>query len=183
MTSPETLRREIEELYGTRGHRRYDLEEISQLQHALQTATMAEQQGEPPAIVLAALLHDVGHMVHGLGENPAAEGIDGRHEIAGANWLAARLPASVSEPVRLHVAAKRYLCGTEPGYTEILAPDSVLSLRLQGGPMTADEAARFRALPFAEDAIRIRRMDDAAKDLTAKTPDVAHFLRLLPHGA
>ncbi|HEY0300936.1 MAG TPA: phytanoyl-CoA dioxygenase family protein [Rhizomicrobium sp.] len=174
------LLRQLESIYGRRADGRYGLEDISQLQHALQTAALAEAQGEAPALVLAALLHDVGHMVHGLGDNPAAEGVDDRHEIVGADWLAARLPSSVSEPVRLHVAAKRYLCGTEPDYAARLAPDSVLSLSLQGGPMTEAEAARFKALPHADAAIRLRRLDDTAKDPAAATPPVGHFLRHLP---
>jgi predicted HD phosphohydrolase len=126
------------------------------------------------------LLHDVGHLIHAWGENPAAEGRDDRHELLGAKWLSARLPADVSEPVRLHVAAKRYLCARDPAYMAKLAPDSVLSLRLQGGPMPADEAAAFRTQPFAEEAIRLRRLDEAAKDPDAQTPPLAHFLRHLP---
>jgi phosphonate degradation associated HDIG domain protein len=171
---------QLADIYDNRAHGRYGLEDISQRQHALQTAALAEAQGMAPALVLAALLHDVGHMVHALGDNPAAAGIDDRHEVAGADWLAQRLPPPVSEPVRLHVAAKRYLCGTEPGYAAALAPDSVLSLALQGGPMPAAEAALFKALPFAEEAIALRRLDDAAKDPDVATPPVAHFLRHLP---
>ncbi len=180
MSGAPDLKQEIANLYGSLGHRRYDLEEISQLQHALQTADRAESGGAAPALILAALLHDVGHMVGGFGENPAALGIDGRHEAAGANWLAARLPASVSEPVRLHVAAKRYLCGTEPEYESTLAPDSVISLRLQGGPMGAAEASAFRDTPYAMDAVTLRRLDDLAKDPQAKPPSIDHFLRHLP---
>jgi phosphonate degradation associated HDIG domain protein len=164
-----------------RGTARYGLESISQLQHALQTARLAEEAGESPALVLASLLHDVGHLIHAYGENPAARGRDDRHEILGAKWLAVRLPESVSAPVRLHVAAKRYLCATDPGYAAMLAPDSVLSLSLQGGPMSDAEAATFRTRPYADDALRLRRFDEAAKDPEAKTPPLAHFLRLLSH--
>jgi predicted HD phosphohydrolase len=92
-------------------------------------------------------------MIHAYGENPAAQGRDDRHELIGAKWLSKRLPASVTEPIRLHVAAKRYLCATDPGYAGQLAPDSVLSLALQGGAMSPGEAPAFRAEPFAEDAI------------------------------
>ena len=153
-----TLRGEIEEIYTQRAHGRYGLENISQAQHALQSAMLAEARGEAPALVLAALLHDVGHMIHKLGVNPAGEGIDDRHEIIGAKWLAKRLPVGVSEPVRLHVEAKRYLCAIDPTYFDRLAPDSVLSLKLQGGPMNAEEAAAFIAKPFAEDAVRLRML-------------------------
>lgn len=178
-TAAPPLFSEIEGIYATRANRRYGLEDISQLQHALQAAALAEARGEAPALVLAALLHDVGHMIHKLGENPAGEGIDDRHEILGAKWLARRLPEAVSEPVRLHVEAKRYLCATDPDYMGRLAPDSVLSLKLQGGPMGAGEAARFRTQPFAQDALRLRRLDEEAKDPNAETPPVAHFLRHL----
>lgn len=170
---------EILGLYEVRGLRRYGLEEISQRAHALQCAALAERAGESPAFVLAALLHDVGHLLHELGEEAATHGRDDRHEAIGADWLAERLPPSVSEPVRLHVAAKRYLCATEPGYAEALAPDSALSLRLQGGAMSDAECEAFRSLPFASDAVRLRRLDDLAKEPERATPDLAHFLRAL----
>jgi phosphonate degradation associated HDIG domain protein len=180
MNSQSQLVRELEELYGTRAHDRYGLEAISQLEHALQTATAAEASGEPPAMILAALLHDVGHLIAALGESPAEEGTDDRHERIGADWLEPRLGASVAETVRLHVPAKRFLCTTDPDYKAALAPDSVLSLKLQGGPMGADETAGFEARPFAQDAIRLRRFDELAKDPDAKTPPFSHFLRYLP---
>jgi predicted HD phosphohydrolase len=97
--------------------------------------------------VLACLLHDVGHMIHQLGDNPAARGVDDGHEQLGADWLAERFGAEVSEPVRLHVAAKRYLCTVEPDYLGKLAPDSVRSLELQGGLMCADESRPSAPMP------------------------------------
>jgi phosphonate degradation associated HDIG domain protein len=172
--------RELEDLYGTRAHNYYGLEAVTQLEHALQTATAAEASGEPPAMILASLLHDVGHLIAALGDNPAEEGIDDRHERVGADWLAPRLGESVAETVRQHVPAKRYLCATNPDYFAALSPDSVLSLKLQGGPMDTDEAAAFEARPFAKDAIRLRGFDESAKDPDAKTPAFAHFLRYLP---
>ena len=131
----------------------------------------------PPATVLASLLHDVGHMIHQLGEDPAARGVDDVHEELGARWLAERFGPEVSEPVRLHVAAKRYLCAVEPDYFGKLSPDSVRSLGLQGGPMSAEEVAAFKAGPSCAEAVRLRRYDEAAKDPRAKTPDFDHFLR------
>src|SRR5581483_1392329 len=110
------------------GGRRYGLSSVSQLQHALQAALLAEQSGSDAALITAALLHDVGHMVHGLGEDPAADGVDDRHEALGHAYLSRHFGPEVTEPVRLHVAAKRYLCGTEPDYFARLAPDSVRSL-------------------------------------------------------
>ncbi|MAB14091.1 phytanoyl-CoA dioxygenase family protein [Parvibaculum sp.] len=174
---------EITQIYTERATSRYGLEDINQLQHALQSAALAETNGEAPALILAALLHDVGHMIHKLGENPAEEGVDDRHEILGAKWLAKRLPAALAEPVRMHVEAKRYLCATEPGYMDKLAPDSVLTLKLQGGPMSESETAAFIAKDYADEAIRLRRYDEEAKDPAMETPPLEHFLRYLPAAA
>ena len=175
----ESLARELEALYLTKGTARYGLEDISQLAHALQTAARAEAAHEPAPMILAALLHDVGHMLSKLGENPAEEGIDNAHERIGAGWLAKRFGPDISEPVRLHVSAKRYLCAVDPAYTALLAPDSVKSLALQGGPMRGDEIAAFLDDPHAQAASRLRRYDDVAKDPEAHTHDLAHFLAFL----
>jgi phosphonate degradation associated HDIG domain protein len=172
----------LRDLLLTKGVRQYGLDDVSQLEHALQAAWLAERAGESDAMVAAALLHDIGHMVHDLGEevgeNPAAQGIDNVHEEAGRRFLAAWFGDDVTAPVRLHVDAKRYLCGAEPGYFALLSPDSVLSLSLQGGPMDAAEQDAFAALPFSAEAVRLRRYDDAAKVPGLATPDVDHFL---PH--
>jgi len=173
----DTLRQELLDIFVGRATRRYGLSDVNQLQHALQCAAHAEADGAPPATVLAALLHDVGHMIHTLGENPAGRGIDDVHEQLGADWLAERFGPEVSEPVRLHVAAKRYLCTVESDYFGKLAPDSVRSLNLQGGLMSADEIEAFRAHPQHAEAVRVRRFDEAAKDPRATTPDFDHYLR------
>ena len=173
----DALRRELLEIFVGRATRRYGLSAINQLQHALQAAALAEADNAPPATVLASLLHDVGHMVHDLGEDPAARGVDDVHEELGATWLAERFGPEVSEPVRLHVTAKRYLCTVEPDYFSKLTPDSVRSLKLQGGPMSPDEVAAFRADPFHAEAVRLRRYDEGAKDPRAQTPDFDHSLR------
>lgn len=178
MTGPDPRLALIAELIEHRAAGRYGLAEISQKEHALQSALLAERAGCEPALIAAALLHDIGHLLHDLGEDPAAEGRDDRHEELGQAWLSAAFGPEVTEPIRLHVAAKRYLCATEPDYVAKLAPDSVRSLALQGGPMSAEEAAAFRALPQAEAAVRLRRFDDAAKVKDLPTPPVAHFL---PH--
>lgn len=162
-------------LMQEKGVRRYGLHDVSQLQHALQAALLAEQQGCAPGLIVAALLHDVGHMVHGLGDNPAAEGVDDRHEVLGHAYLAGSFGPEVTAPVRLHVAAKRYLCATEPDYFDKLSADSVLSLSLQGGPMSAAEVATFRAIPQAEAAVQLRRFDEAAKVKDLPTPPPAYF--------
>jgi [1-hydroxy-2-(trimethylamino)ethyl]phosphonate dioxygenase len=173
----DALRKQLLDVFTGRATRRYGLSAVNQLQHALQAAAHAEADGCTPATVLASLLHDVGHMVHDLGEDPAGRGIDDVHEELGANWLARHFGPEVVEPVRLHVPAKRYLCAVEPDYFGKLSPDSVRSLGLQGGPMTADEIEAFRRLPHHAEAVRLRRYDEAAKDPRASTPDFDHFLR------
>jgi phosphonate degradation associated HDIG domain protein len=173
----DALRQELLDIFVGRATRRYGLSGVNQLQHALQCAAHAEADGAPAATVLAALLHDVGHMIHTLGENPAGRGIDDVHEQLGADWLAERFGPEVSEPVRLHVAAKRYLCTVEADYFGKLAPDSVRSLKLQGGLMSPEELEAFRAHPQHAEAVRVRRFDEMAKDPRASTPDFDYYLR------
>ncbi len=176
---PPDVLAEIEDMLERRADAAYGLHDVTQREHALQAAWLAERDGQPDAMVAAALLHDIGHLVHDLGENPAAEGVDDRHEALGHALLARHFSPEVTEPVRLHVAAKRYLCAREPSYAARLSPDSVLSLALQGGPMDAAEAAAFEALPHQAAAVRLRRYDDAAKVAGLATPPVAHFLPAL----
>ncbi|MBK6854229.1 MAG: HD domain-containing protein [Burkholderiales bacterium] len=162
-------------MYGERAHRRYGLAAINQLMHAVQSGALARAADLPPTLVVAALLHDIGHMVHTLGEHPAAAGIDDRHEDMGARWLARHFGPAVTEPVRLHVAAKRYLCATEPGYFASLSFDSVESLELQGGPMTDTETADFERQRYWRDAVALRRIDEQAKDPNGPLPPFAEF--------
>ena len=163
-------------LIERKGEGRYGLSDVNQREHALQAAWLAERSGCDAALIVAALLHDIGHMVHDLGENPAADGIDDRHEQIGYDYLEHYFGPAVTEPVRLHVAAKRYLCAAEADYVGRLSPDSVLSLGLQGGPMDAREAAAFTALPHARAAVRLRRFDEAAKVKGLVTPLVTRFV-------
>lgn len=165
---------EIEAMFARRGHEGYG-EGVSQLEHALQAGWLAEQEGKPTSQIVAALLHDIGHLMHDLPEDIADQGIDTQHESLASAWLSQHFGPEVSEPVRLHVAAKRYLCGTEPGYLDRLSEASKLSLKLQGGPMVGEEAARFEREPFLAQAIELRRWDDEAKVIGAPTPDLAHF--------
>jgi phosphonate degradation associated HDIG domain protein len=165
----------ITELFATHGHSEYHGETVSQLEHALQTAHLAEQQGADDALVAAALLHDIGHLLHGLGEDVAQRGLDTRHEEAGRAWLARRFGPAVAEPVRLHVAAKRFLCATDPAYAAKLSPASQLSLKLQGGPFIPAEAAAFAANPYHRAAVRLRHWDDAAKVPGLAVPPLAHY--------
>lgn len=166
------------DLIDGKGHRHYGLSGINQRAHALQAATLAEAAGCSSALITACLLHDIGHMVHDLGEDPASQGIDDRHEELGQVFLRDHFGPEVTEPVRLHVAAKRYLCGTEADYFARLSSDSVRSLALQGGPMSEAEAAAFRAQPYALDAVQLRRFDEGAKVKGLETPPAAHFV---PH--
>lgn len=167
---------EIQGLLEGRAEGRYGLSLINQQQHALQAAWLAEREERGDAMVAASLLHDIGHLVHNLGENPADAGIDDRHEELGHAWLVQHFGPEVTEPVRLHVAAKRYLCAVEADYFAKLSNDSVKSLALQGGPMSADEVAAFEATPHSAEAVQLRRYDEQAKVKGLQTPDVAHFM-------
>ena len=163
-------------LFEQRGSAEYGGEAISQLAHALQTAWQAEQQGAALPLIVAALLHDVGHLLHGLAPGYLARGTDDHHETLGARWLSQYFGADVTTPIQLHVAAKRYLCATEPAYFATLSPGSVRSLAVQGGPFAAEQAQRFIAKPFAPQAVALRRWDEQAKVPGLATPDLRHFL-------
>ncbi len=166
----------IAELFAGPGARDYMGEPVTIGVHMRQAGALAEaamqEAGEAggSTLVAAALLHDIGH----LRNEP-----DSRHGDAGAQWLSQWFGAAVTEPVRLHVAAKRYLCATEPGYFGRLSTESVRTLALQGGPMAADQVAAFEALPFARDAVAVRRWDDEAKDPGVTPPEFSHFEALL----
>jgi predicted HD phosphohydrolase len=136
----------------------------------LQAAHLARQAGAGAGLITAALLHDVGHLLHDLPDDAPDEGVDDRHEGLAARWLSRWFGAEVVEPVRLHVAAKRYLCAVEPSYLGQLSRSSLVSLELQGGPMSEDEVAGFRASPHHAAAVALRRWDDTAKDSAAVVP-------------
>jgi [1-hydroxy-2-(trimethylamino)ethyl]phosphonate dioxygenase len=169
----------IFERFDRHGGKDYGSERVRQLEHALQCAMIAEAEDAPATLITAALLHDIGHLIHDLGREPAARGIDDRHELLGRQWLGQWFGEAVTEPVRLHVPAKRYLTATDPGYFATLSAGSVRSLALQGGPFTAELAASFIGLPYATDAVRLRRWDEAAKVPGKITPDLAHFRRYI----
>jgi phosphonate degradation associated HDIG domain protein len=169
---------DIERLFAGHGHIEYAGEGVSQLEHALQSAQLAERDGAGPELVTAALLHDLGHMLNLQGETPSARGIDDQHQYFAVPFLRGLFPAAVIEPIRLHVDAKRALCALEAGYYEALSEDSKRSLALQGGTYSPADAAAFRAKPHAEDAMRLRRWDDAAKIPGASTPSLSHFLEI-----
>jgi gamma-butyrobetaine dioxygenase len=166
MTAVET----IAELFSGPGGQAYLGEPVTIGVHMRQAGALAEAAGAGPPLVAAALLHDIGHL---------RQETDTRHGEAGARWLSQWFGEAVTEPVRLHVPAKRYLCATEPGYFGLLSAESVRTLSRQGGPMTAEEAAAFEALPHAADAVAVRRWDDEAKDPAVTPPEFAHFAALL----
>ncbi|MDV9175131.1 TauD/TfdA family dioxygenase [Streptomyces sp. W16] len=170
----------LAELFEGEGADTYLGEQVTMAQHMLQAAARAEEAGAPDALIAAALLHDLGHF-HGpvSGAELMEEGIDNRHSHTGADRLAEWFGHGVTEPIRLHVAAKRYLCAVEPGYFGRLSPASVHTLEVQGGPMSLAEAAEYEANRYAADGIAVRRWDDEAKDPEAPTPDFAHFRPLL----
>lgn len=154
---------EVFALLAAGGGEAYFGEPVTVLAHSLQAAWFVQRKGGADTLVAAALLHDLGHLLHHEGEDIAERGVDTEHEEQGASALNGHLPASVLNPIRLHVAAKRYLCFANPRYFAQLSPASVQSLALQGGPMTREEAEAFLALPHAQEAVTLRHADDAAK--------------------
>jgi phosphonate degradation associated HDIG domain protein len=158
-----TIGDEVALLFAKRGVGAYFGERVSMLEHMLQAAHFAEAEGAAPQLVIAALLHDVGHLVEDVPDDIADWHDDAKHEEVGGRWLAGRFGPEVSDPVRLHVPAKRYLCATDPSYFSQLSEASVITLKLQGGPMNATELRAFESEPFFKDAVRVRKWDDMGK--------------------
>ncbi len=154
---------EVIALFERWGTDPYD-EEVSQLDHALQTAALAVEAGTTEELVAAALLHDVGHLLDLASGGPAAGGgSDPAHEAIGARYLGGLFPSTVTAPVALHVRAKRYRCSVDPGYAASLSPGSIRSLERQGGPLAVADVAAFAAHPGAEAAVALRGWDDRGK--------------------
>lgn len=170
---------ELLDLLSAQGKGAYFGEPVSMLEHCLQCAHFAEQSHASPSTIAAALLHDIGHVLHGLPEDIAQHGLDGAHEEVAATYLSHLFGKDVIETVRLHVAAKRYLCATHPTYAAQLSPASIESLRIQGGPMSDEEVAAFEALPTAIAAVQLRRWDDEAKIPNLDVPGLAHYRPVL----
>jgi gamma-butyrobetaine dioxygenase len=170
---------EIFAAFREHGDAAYLGEPVSQTEHALQAALAAEREGAPAELVASALLHDLGHIVEEPDEQAAANGVDTLHEDVGADWLAQHFVPAVTEPMRLHVAAKRYLCTVDGHYLAALSPASRQSLALQGGPFSPEQARAFERRPFWREAIRLRRWDDLAKEPDLPTPDLEHYRPVL----
>lgn len=168
---------EIERLYAARGAGHYG-EGVTQLDHALQCAALAEQADAPPSLIVAALLHDVGHLLEEEDSAPFASA-DQRHEATGAAALGRLFGPAVRAPIALHVAAKRYLCGVDAGYRDRLSAASQASLLLQGGPLSTAGAIRFERRPHWRAAVALRRFDDSGKALEPSPRQFADYLPLM----
>jgi phosphonate degradation associated HDIG domain protein len=170
---------EIFAVFREYGAEQYLGEQVSMTEHMLQAAYAAERDGAPPRLVAAALLHDYGHFIHEFPADAADHGIDTQHEEVAHAFLSEHFGPEIAEPIRMHVAAKRYLCAVDPSYLAQLSPASVHSLALQGGPYDEDEVHEFARSPFAEDAVRLRRYDDIGKVEGLETPDLEHYRPVL----
>lgn len=167
---------DIETVFARRGDEQYSGEPVTQLEHALQSAALAEGEGADDELVTAALLHDLGHLLHDLGESPTLRGVDDVHQYAALPFLRGLFGERVLGGIRLHVDAKRYLCATRAEYHDALSEDSKRSLKLQGGVFDAAQAQAFIAQPGAPDAVRLRLWDDQAKVAGLPTPPLTHYL-------
>ena len=168
---------DIEQRFNQRGGEQYSGEPVTQLEHALQTALLAEQDGASDALVTAALLHDLGHLLHDLGDTPSMRGVDDVHQYRALPFLRGLFGDDVLNAIKLHVDAKRYLCATRPAYHASLSADSKRSLLLQGGIFSDEEAVRFIAQPGAQGAVSLRLWDDLAKDAGKTTAPLTHFMQ------
>jgi gamma-butyrobetaine dioxygenase len=169
----------IAELFSSAGAQDYLGEQVTVAVHLLQAGALAQRAGAAEPLVAAALLHDVGHLIGPVSGRALMAGTDNHHGDSGADWLGRWFPPAVTEPVRLHVAAKRYLCAVEPGYFDRLSDASRYTLGLQGGTMSAAEVTEFIAHPYARDALAVRRWDEAAKDPDAWAPGFDRYRTLL----
>lgn len=169
----------LEDIFERRGGEEYLGEPVTMAEHMLQGATIAEQNGQSEEIIVAALLHDIGHFTSEFGTFSMDDTEDKFHEEAGAKVLEAFFPSIVTDCVRYHVAAKRYLCATKPEYLNRLSEASVHSLNLQGGPMNDDEVAEFQKNPNIKEIVQVRYLDDAGKHADMETPPFAHFASMV----
>ena len=169
----------IEDIFLRRGAESYLGEQVTMAQHMLQTAQCAEKSGADNSQIVAALLHDIGHYKNEIPETSLAKGVDNFHEEAGANFLEDYFPRSVVEPIRHHVAAKRYLCAVKSDYLERLSPASVHTLNLQGGPMNADEVQEFEKNVYLEQCIQLRYWDEDGKDPERGHPPFSYYRSLI----
>lgn len=173
--SPETIVAFLADIFERRGGEEYLGEPVTMAEHMLQGACFAERQGEPEIIIVAALLHDIGHFTSEFGTFSMDDTHDKHHEEAGAKVLERFFPSLVVDCVRHHVAAKRYICATDPGYFAQLSTASIHSLKLQGGPMNAAEISEFEKNPNIKEIVRVRHLDDAGKIAGMVTPGFDYY--------
>ncbi len=169
----------IGDIFNRRGAESYLGEDVTMSEHMLQGAQLAEQAGAPDSMVAAALLHDIGHYTNEFPEDALAQGTDNLHEEAGATVLDAFFPPEVTDCIRWHVAAKRYLCATDPAYLSRLSAASVHTLNLQGGPMTDAEVSEFAGHPNLDAILQVRLWDDQGKVKGQETPPFEYYAPLL----
>lgn len=177
--TPETIVAFIQDIFMRRGAEEYIGEPVTISEHMLQCAELAEKEGADRALIAAALLHDIGHFTNEFPSDAAEQGIDSVHEEAGARILRDFFPPLIHDCVRYHVDAKRYLCAVNTDYFARLSDASVLSLKLQGGPMSAQEVTAFEANPHAEAIVQVRIWDDIGKDPSHSAPGFDHYRPLL----
>ena len=163
------------DIFDRRGGEEYLGEPVTMAEHMLQGATLAERGGLDAEIIVGALLHDIGHFTSEFGTYHPSDTEDRHHEDAGAEVLSPFFPSVITDCVKYHVAAKRYLCATKPEYFARLSTASVHTLELQGGPMSADEVAAFESNPNLKKIIQVRYLDEAGKVADMETPDYWHF--------
>jgi [1-hydroxy-2-(trimethylamino)ethyl]phosphonate dioxygenase len=169
----------LADIFARRGAESYLGEKVSMAQHMLQAAQQAELAQADPALIVAALLHDIGHYSNEIPDSALMKGTDNYHQEAGANFLANYFPPAVTEPIRHHVATKRYLCAKDPEYFSQLSAASVFTLDVQGGPMSAEEVTEFERSPHLDSCIKVRVWDDAGKDPDKLYPDFSHYRELV----
>ncbi|WP_321790062.1 phosphonate degradation HD-domain oxygenase [Paraburkholderia sp. J94] len=169
----------IRSLFDEFGDLSYSGEPVTQLEHALQCGALAEAESADEALVCAAFLHDIGHLLNKRSDTPAAAGVDDLHQYYGLPFLRPVMPDAVIEPIRLHVDAKRCLCAIDEAYLGRLSAGSVRSLQRQGGVFSAAEVQAFLQKPFSADALRLRRWDDGAKVADCATRPIEHFINIV----
>ncbi|MGB3513291.1 MAG: phosphonate degradation HD-domain oxygenase [Microcoleaceae cyanobacterium] len=169
----------IIKILSLKGDCKYTQESVTQLQHALQCATLAEACGASKELITACLFHDIGHLVHNLGEDGGNRRFNNHHEYLSVKYLKHLFGKAITEPILLHVEAKRYLCAIKPDYFSTLSPASQINLELQGGVFSPQTAAQFIHKPYAKEAVQLRMWDNQAKVIGKKTPDLKYFTKIV----